>query len=275
MLITSSPGGPPIVETAKHRIGIRWLNGCRDLFQIQFHESSIFIHFPYQPDRPGVISRRELPPGTTHTFEVTDTADATTKRVKYSHPIDGHAHFSQDGQIRTTVRNQADRLDRSIGHFFSIEFGGITLFRNCKSRLSPDTAAAQFSFNSDAPVDPLHCAGYWLRGNPGKRPIGLTNPVLIDQGTGQPSPAMAIAPPSDSPLSGGVLAIFARPAASGIKVDPGDFILMFTGGFEENLADANAKSSFLAMQYPIKDIADLPIVDYERPVGRQSPDTLS
>jgi hypothetical protein len=79
MRITSTPGGPPIAETAKHRIGIRWRFGCRDIFQIQFSGSSIFIHFPYQPNTPGVVSRRELPPGHTHTFEVTDTASAMTE----------------------------------------------------------------------------------------------------------------------------------------------------------------------------------------------------
>lgn len=264
MLITSTPGGPPIVETAKHRIGISWLGGCKDLFQVQFHESSIFIHFPYQPDRPGAISRRQLPPGNTHTFDVVDTGHATTKKIKYSHPIDGRAHFSQDGQIRTTVRNQAACLNRSAGHFFSIEFGGIKQFRNCKSRLSSNTAAVQFSFSSNAPVDPLHCAGFWFKGEPGIRPTGLTNPVLIDQKTGPPTPAIAIAPPSNSPLSGGIIAISARSAANGVEVDPDDFLLMFTGGFEENLADATAKSSFLAMQYPIKDITKLPIIDYEQ-----------
>ena len=215
----------------------------------------------------GVVSRRELPPGNTHTFEVTDTANAMTRRVKYSHPVDGRAHFSQDGQIRTTVRNQAMRLDISVGHFFSLDVAGVELFRTCKNTVSSRTAAAQFSFPNDQPVDPLHFAGFWLKNDTGRRPTGLTNPVFVDQGTGQPSPALAIAPPPDSPLKGGVLAIFARAAPSSMEISPGNFYLLFTGGFAPNLSDANATSSFLAMQYPVEDISNLPIIDYHPESG--------
>jgi hypothetical protein len=269
MIMRSSLRGPPVAETSKHRIGIRWRQGCRDIFQIQFSGSSIFIHFPYQPDAVGVVSRRELPPGVSHTFEVTHAAKAMTRRVKYSHPIDGHTHFSQDGQVRTSIWNQAGRLDASIGHFFSLDIAGIASFRKCKDGLSSKTVASQFSFNSDQPVDPLHFAGFWLRGEPGRRPTGLRNPVLVDQGTGQRFPAMAIAPPQDSPLSGGVLAILARANPKSIKLGE-NFYILFTGGFAPGLSDINTDSSFLSLQYPVEDISGLPSIDYHRQLSIQT-----
>lgn len=267
MLISSTPGGPPLAEVPKHRISVCWRNGCRDVFQIQFAGPSIFVHFPYQPDSPGVVSRRELPPGVTHTFDVTEAALAMTRKIKYSHPSDGRAHFSQDGKIFTEIRNQAQSLDSSVGHFFSIDIAGIEHFRQCKGSLPKETVNAQFVFPGDQPVDPVHFAGFWYRTGSGLRPTGLTNPVLIDRGTGSPDPALAIAPAPDSPLSGGVLAIFARPNTSGMQLKSGDFYILFTGGFGANLADIQSPSSFLALQYPVQDISHLPSIDFDQLSG--------
>ena len=269
MLLTSMPG-PAIAEATRHRIGIRWRNDCRDLFQLQFHGPRIFIHFPYQPDAPGFLNRVEVPPGRTHNI-VTDTTDGTTRRIKYSHPIDGQAHFSQDGQIVTTIRNQAQPLDQSIGHLFSVDVAGISLFRKCGNKVPPGTASAQFAFNSEHPPDPLHCAGFWFKLEEGN-PEGMTNPVMVDLASGQQQ-GVAIAPPRNSPLHGWVLVIFPRNGPEGLAAEPGEFRLTFVGGFAVDLQDTNVSSSFLAMQYPAGDISALRLVDYpgsstEIPNGR-------
>ena len=167
MLITATACGPGIAQSSRHRIGVRWTGECRDLFQVLFHNEMIFVNFPYQPDEPGLIAQVELPPGNSHTFSLTDTADATTRKVKYSHPIDGNTHFSQTGRARTTVYNQASRLDTSVGHFFSVILSGVTLFRKCRS----SAPSVQFSFDTTDSVDPLYCAGYWLQmSRPAKSP---------------------------------------------------------------------------------------------------------
>lgn len=259
MLLTPMPG-PPIVEATRHRIGVQWLNECHDLFQVQFQGSRIFIHFPYQPDAPGILRRVELPPGSTHTFDVTDTAHGTTRKIKYSHPIDGRAHFSQDDQILTTIRNQAVPLDRSVGHLFSIDIAGISLFRKCSNRVTPGTAAIQFAYNGEQAPDPLHCAGFWFKLEEGN-PEGMTNPVIVDFESG-PQRGVAIAPPGNSPLRGWVLVIFPRNAAERLAVDPSEFRLIFVGGFAADLHDTDVSSSFLAMQYPAEDISALRLVDY-------------
>jgi hypothetical protein len=155
VLVTSTPGGPAIAEASSHRISIRWHGECRDLFQVLFHNGMIFINFPYQPDKPGLVARVELPPGNSHTFNLTDTADATTQKVKYSHPIDGNSHFSQTGKVLTTVYNQACRLDTSAGHFFSIDFAGITQFRKCRTGVP----SVQFQFRYREPCGPVALRG--------------------------------------------------------------------------------------------------------------------
>ena len=261
MLLTSMPG-PAIAEAARHRIGIRWRNECRDLLQVQFHGPRIFIHFPYQPDAPGILNRVEVPPGSTHNINVTDTADGTTRHVKYSHPIDGRAHFSQDGQIVTTIRNQAQPLNRSVGHIFSVDIAGISLFRKCSNKVPPGTSSSQFVFNGKHPPDPLHCAGFWFKLEEGN-PEGMTNPVIVDLASGRRQ-GIAIAPPQNSPLHGRVLVIFPRNGPEGLAAEPGEFRLIFVGGFAVDLQDTSASSSYLTMQYPTGDISALRLVDYPR-----------
>lgn len=252
--------GPPVIGAARHRVGIRWCNGCRDLFQVQFHGPRIFVHFPYQPDAPGILNRVEVPPGSAHNINMTDFADATTRRVKYSHPIDGRAHFSQDSQIVTTIRNQAQPLDQSVGHLFSIDVSGISSFRECNDKVSPLIASTQFSFNTEYPPDPLHCAGFWFKLEEGS-PEGMTNPVIVDLANGQRQ-GIAIAPPKNSSLHGWVLVIFPRNGPEELAAESGKFRLVFVGGFATNLHDIKEPSSFLTMQYPADDISILRIVDY-------------
>ena len=258
MLVASTPGGPPVVEGVRHRIGTGWRGGCRDLFQLQFQNESIFIHFPYQPDAEGIVNRVELPVGREHTFNVTDSAYGMTCKIKYHHPIDGRAHFSQDGGIRTVVKNQADRLDSSVGHFFTLELSGISSFRPCKT--SSKVPDCQFSFDSETPVDPLHVYGHWIKLREDQEPGKLTNPVNVESKDNSQK-AIAVAPPKNSPLYPGIVAIFARPGLRNLVVNPGDFRLMFLGGFAEGLNDDSVPSSFMAMMYPA-DISGLGLIDF-------------
>lgn len=274
MLLTAMPG-PPIAQASHHRIGVSWQDECRDLFQVQFHRSGIFVHFCYQPDAPGIMNRVELQPGRTHTFEVTHSAGATTRKVKYDHPVDGKAHFSQDGRIVTSVRNQAKRLDGSTGHIFSLDIAGIRLFRKCTKRTTARTASARFAFSME-PFDPLHLAGFWYVLQPGSTTRDITNPVVVDLSTGRQQ-GLATAPPPGSPLDGGILVLFPRRAPADLAVGPGESRLMFTGGFAHSLADPSVTSSFLALQYPVADISSLRLADFrpsdlaEEPIEAVSP----
>lgn len=261
MLITTTSDGPSIEEAPLHRIGIRWSGECRDLFQVMFHKEMIFVGFPYQPDEPGLVARVTVPPGESHTFDLTSTADATTQSVKYSHPIDGNAHFSQTGRAITTVYNQAQRLDISAGHIFSVFFSGLTMFRKCRNK----RPYVQFVFDSATPIEPLYCSGYWLKLGTDIRASSLGNPMQLDS-NGDRTQALAIAPPIDSPFNGWILAISARRGPATLSAEPEKFRLGFIGGFAENLNNTSESSSFIAMQYPPGgDISELCLVDYARP----------
>jgi hypothetical protein len=263
MLISSAPGGPPIEEARLHRIGVCWHDECRDLFQVIFHKEAIFIEFPYQPDEPGLIARVEVPRGNTHTVELKQTGYGTTHSQKYSHPMDGNAHLSKDGKSVTTVYNQGSRLDLSAGHFFSAFFSGFSFYRRCNNK----PPSEQFVFDSADPVDPLYCAGYWLRLDGNVRASSIRNPIVIKPGDGGNNfQALAVAPPRGTRSDGWILAISARRGPDALLAEPGNFRLGFIGGFASNLGNPSEPSSFLAMQYPPGgDISDLHFTDYSRP----------
>lgn len=257
MLIAPTPG-PPVPEAVHHRIGVRWRGGCRDLFRIQFQNEYIFIHFPYQPNVQGIVTRVEFPVGSTHTYDVTDRAYGMTCKIKYNHPIDGRAHFSQTKGIVTTVRNKASRLDSSAGHFFTLDISGISSFRPCKE--SDKTSSLQFSFDSKDPVDPLHIFGHWIRLEDGQHAGDLTNLVVVGFKDG-PQRAIVIAPPKNSLLYGGILALFASPGPHSLATDAGNFRLSFLGGFATDLDDVTTPSSYMVLLYPA-DISGLQLIDF-------------
>lgn len=57
-----------------------------------------------------------------------ETGVTTSHKVKYSHPIDGRAHFSQDGRVFTRVRRQSIRLDQGEGNLFEFHAFGLGAF---------------------------------------------------------------------------------------------------------------------------------------------------
>lgn len=261
MLVSATPDGPSIEEARLHRIGIRWRDECHNLFQIIFHKEMVFIEFPYQPDERGLIARVEVPSGKTHAFELKQKGYGTTHTLKYSHPIDGNAHLSKTGKSVTTVFNQSSRLDASVGHFFSAIFSGLSFYQECKNK----PPAIQFAFGA-GPVDPLYCAGYWLRLAGDIRANSIGNPITIKPDNNSNIQALAVAPPKGSCFDGWILAISARRGPNELLAEPGTFRLRFIGGFAENLGNRSEPSSFLAMQYPPgDDISDLQFTDYFPP----------
>lgn len=260
MLISSAPGGPPIEEARLHRIGIRWRDECHNLFQVIFHKEMVFIEFPYQPDEPGLIARVGVPLGSKHTVELKQTGYGTTHSLKYSHPIDGNAHLSMTGKSITTVYNQSSRLDMPVGHFFSAFFSGLSFYEKCKNK----RPYIQFAFDSAGPVDPLYCAGYWLRLADNIRACTIGNPIIIKpDNDGDDVRALAVAPPRGTRFDGWILAISARRGPDALLAESGNFRLGFVGGFATNLGNPSEPSSFLVMQYPPGgDISDLQFTDY-------------
>lgn len=263
MFVSSAPGGPPIEEARLHRIGVGWHDESHDLFQVIFHKEMVFIEFPYQPDELGLIARVEVPVGNRHAIELKETGYGTTHTLKYNHPIDGNAHLSKTGKAVTTVYNQSSRLDTSAGHLFSAIFSGLSFYKKCKNK----PPCVQFVFDSADPVDPLYCAGYWLKLPDNVRASSIGNPVIMEaDDSNNRVQALAVAPPERTCFDGWILAISARRGPDTLLAEPGNFRLGFIGGFAANMGNPSEPSSFLAMQYPAgDDISDLQFTDYLPP----------
>lgn len=239
--------GTPVAFAERHLAILRWAGGhAVDLFQIQFARDGFFIHFPYQPSTLGNLKRVEVDPGTQAQVDLAVQSGVTIHKVKYTHHVDGEAHFSQDRKIYTAIRNAARPLDDSAGHVFSLDIMGVDLFR--PSTLPPRYPAVQLSWPHPEPPSALRVAGYWQRISPAPSPGSLVQPVTVSVAeaafTGE---AVAVAPPPTSPLHGYVLGLRASRTGLGDPADP--FTLIFSGGFAPNLPNVAERSSFLMLRY--------------------------
>jgi len=259
-----------IAQTRRHLVGFAWRSGMVKICQVQFHRSGFFIHFPYHPSKDGVIARCDVGRGSEVTVDYSDTGYVVSHRVKYSHPADGRAHFSQDGRIRTVVRNQAKDLSDQSGfvHLFSIDVQGLNQFAELSSATyySDRYGRCLFEMNADEPPDAIHIVGRW--GWPDKPVHTLRNPVKLRGPQGDPSEHIALAAPPTSPIAGALMLIDLVPRQP--LPDSPDHLLIFSGGFEEGLGDSTVESSFLMMKYPATAM-DLPSADYIRAASRESP----
>ena len=59
----------------------------------------------------------------------------TSHLVKYSHHVDGRAHFSQGGKILTAIKRQSMALDKQYGHIFSLLVQGLNAVDPAKDEL--------------------------------------------------------------------------------------------------------------------------------------------
>lgn len=246
----------------KHIISFGWHGGEVKVCMLQFHRTGIFVHFPYHPDMPGLLSR-----GTVHAGEREQQVDltvagfVTSHKVKYTHHVDGNAHFSQDGRIRTAVRGRAPDLHTQRSHIFSIDVQGLAHFKEFRDEEYYGDKYGRGYFELQGPEpEAVHVIARWGMVSDGKRMEDLNNVVRFRAG-GVEREAIAMAPPPASPLEPGFVIIEAEPQAP-LSEEP--FMLLFTGGFEKGLADPSVESAFLAMRYPVEDPGRLPSIDFQR-----------
>lgn len=94
---SSDPFARPIEQKRRHMITVAWGLSVAPIALVQFSKTGIFVHFPFQPDAPGLASRMTLRAGTT-TGDLAEEGAVTSHRVKFAHHIDGRCHFSQRRQ---------------------------------------------------------------------------------------------------------------------------------------------------------------------------------
>jgi hypothetical protein len=252
----------PIYRGEHHVVTFRWNNGHVKLFRIQFYANALFVNFPYQPDALGIHARCSVGPEGEATIDVTEEGRKTTKKIKYSHPIDGRCHFSQAGQIVTTIRNVGPRLDNGAAHLFSVDIQGAREFEPFEKARRGESYTT-FADPVDDPPRQCHIVARWMP-LPADDIDVHTNPLEVEV----PVPGayrgvfMACAPLPGSPLDGHLLLL---EFFSVVPLEANaDSLLLFVGGFGADLGNRDEPSDFLFLQYPIVDIPELESADFVR-----------
>jgi len=227
------------------------------LFSITFARDGIFVNFPYHPDAPGAACRAPVEPTGAVAVNL-DAVTSTTHRVKYTHHVDGRAHFSQDGKIYTRIINQARRLDEDIPHMFTMNLQGLERFAplaKVKTRYTP----SRFTLDGYRKHPRLQITGRWFA-QPSDLVDTMTNPVDLEVDGVRLSDGLALAAPTGLSLADGVL-VMNGSLEDGLAVTADSFLL-FMGGLSPGLGHGTA-GSLVMLTYPdIAEATDRPSLDY-------------
>lgn len=223
-------------------------------FQIVFHkDGSFFISFPYFRHRTGLLSISSIPANGLRESQVNLElgGKVTSHLVKYSHHVDGRAHFSQDGKIFTTIKRQSVALDKQDGHIFSLLVQGLSSLASTHDELqSRKRAAIEFAME---PPEAVKFLGRWFDVNSMRfsNPTPSIGPVVpgLDADGNQTDQIFTASPYANAHH---VLAISCVPIPS---LGPEPEIFLFYGGFSsrEIMTDVGKGAGFLAFLYPISD----------------------
>lgn len=226
-------------------------------FQIVFGaDGSLFITFPYFRHRIGILSSSHIPATGTRQSQVNleQGGKVTSHLVKYSHHIDGQAHFSQTGKIVTVIKRQSIALDIQHGHIFSLLIQGFQALDPADQVRDAVTSSkrAIVDFAVESP-EAVKFVGRWfdvnkLRFNNPTPTIGPTLPMTDPDG--RQTNACMVASPAENARH--VLAISCEPIPN---LGPEPEMFMFYGGFDpaELMNDTTREAGFLAFLYPISE----------------------
>jgi hypothetical protein len=264
------PMGPFIDCSKRHIVAVGWEAGSAKLCQIQFHKDGFFVHFPYLPSEPGLISRCELGAGDT-VLKVGESGGTVSHHAKYSHHGDGVALFSQDSKVRSVMRttDAVRLLDSSSApsHLFSIEAEGLEDFPPIEPSDWTRTSVGQGFVHTHADEPPLiHLAAWWTEVSEGVDITRIRNPVRLWPSTDSTEPrwGVAISPPADSPLYGWLMALDIRIRETSLQPGRDQYLFAFLGGFSGGAGDLEDEGSVLVLSYPCTDPGSAPSLDFER-----------
>lgn len=243
-------------------LGADTLGGYRQLCQVTFNRRSgdIYLQFPYYKQAAGAVGlfRAPIREDMTSGIVFDEQARVVTSKVKYSHPANGRAHFSQDGQHRTTFFASSLPLTNGTGHLGELHAYGLGDFellpasKQRKNRL-------YLPFRTE--TDPAGAAVVfeWKRRDELKTWAAEEGIIVAPIGkiprTTDRSPYMAalVGQPLSSPLQEHLLAISVSPLEPLAGHSESDIV--FLGGWRhppQKVAPGTAME-ILAFTYPVRD----------------------
>jgi hypothetical protein len=183
----------------------------------------------------------------------------TSHLVKYTHHLDGEAHFSQEGQVKTEIRKKSIPLHSINGHIFTIQLPGLKDFKstNKKGITSKKTI---LSFNlGDSEPDAIKIVGriylieqlinrFWSI-----FPVSEIGPIAPMNVSGKQYHALFLSPPINNPSNNYILTLTCEKVP---KLDKRESsTLTFIGGFDTRdlINNLSIDTTFLALCYPISD----------------------
>ena len=258
----------PTIRAKRFVISAKISNEYHKIFDITFHtgetsnKTYIFISFPYLKLTKGVLARFTVPIDniTQSTISYLNEAKRTNNLVKFSHPLDGNAHFSGDKQIKTKLWNKSFPLNEKIQNLFTINFQGLDVFekRNVnQKRLTVKATDLDFVF--DEIPKAIKFTGRWIKATDviGKRSPeqAQTSTYNLQDLNGQIiETGCLISPPNESPLNEYVL-LLSCTEISVISPKIKTFFA-FLGGFDRQIDDSR-NAHFLGCVYPVDQYSNI------------------
>lgn len=250
------------VIASRVTFAVKQENLQKKIFQILFlKDGSLSIDFPYLRQNSAYMAEGNMPLAELTprlTVGHCGAAHHTLHTVKFTHHMDGNAHFSQDGKVRTIVRRKAVRLDKLSGHLFTIKVQGLSGFKDVAPRdrrgskkrrlVILETPEPTEGLKVVAMLYPMSALGRII-----PRPAPVVGPIVPTIGAeGAIARAVLLSWPSEA-VDGRVLLVRIEPSS---ETDPDrETSLFFVGGFDpENIVFDHAKESgFMFLAAPIKE----------------------
>lgn len=241
------------------------------LFQVLFadRQGGVYVNFPYFRHQQGIAAVATVPASDEEPSNINLQQEGrlTSHLVKYSHHIDGRAHFSQDGRVRTELVKQSVPLGSLAGHMFTVYLNGIADFLHATSRDvgTPTRKHSRITFPFPE-GDPgwIKIVGYWYSRS---RCLGTyhhlavngqVGPIIRDFDTGGQRVQRALLAPWNGGRTGkSILALEAQRLPT-FRCDGGS-TLLFVGGFDNQavVVDPQQDTKVLMFKYPASDFDEL------------------
>lgn len=242
---------------------------ARKIFSISFSKAdrSLFVSLPYFTTTKGLLSIATLPAGQVGgPVDLKPGGKVSSHHVKYTHHVNGEAHFSQDRKILTRIRKQSVPLRSNRGHIFTILVQGLDHFQaGDKARDSAAPTKKRTNLTVDlgnSSPEAMKFVGHLFDARfvgpmlKGEYPDRI-GPILSYRiGEGEVMTGFCIGNPHD--LSDQTLLLIRFQAVPRLDRNR-EAAMMFVGGFDppEQTVDPTRTTSMLVLNYPAENFDDL------------------